>query len=388
MASKTIAFWIFIFSISTLPAQIFLDRTENLPLVFTGGNSMDVESADLDGDGDLDIVIAKEFSQNYLLFNNGNGVFEVDPDRFLPEFDPGGNFSGEDSEDIGLADFDLDGDIDLLFVSEDSPNHELLLNDGTGLFTFASYQFPGSFANALGILDLNSDNAPDVIIGNRGQNQVYINIGNGNFSDQTNIYFPSNLDHTQDIKFADIDGDQDLDLIEGIELGGNNIYLNNNGVFELANNRLPNFGVVLETRKVSIGDINDDGYPDLYFCNVAWVPAADVSDRLLLNDGNGFFEDISASNISLDNQFTLDAVFLDVNGDSFQDIISTGLGVPGNNLKVWLNDGEANFTEAANEIFPSTNFDGGIGLHTADFNGDFATDVYFSNFWYNRFNVF
>ena len=81
---------------------------------------MDVETADVDEDGDLDLVIAGEYSRNLLFFNDGSGVFSEDPTRLFPEKNTGDPFTGEDSEDIIFADFNLDDHIDVLFVSEDT----------------------------------------------------------------------------------------------------------------------------------------------------------------------------------------------------------------------------------------------------------------------------
>ena len=184
----------------------FIPNNANIPVAATGINSMDVESLDVDEDGDLDLIIAGEYRRNLLLFNDGNGVFTEDPNRLFPEKNTNDGFSGEDSEDIAFADFNQDGIMDIIFVSEDSTNHELLLNDGNGNFTFTSYDFPPSNGNAVVILDLNNDNYPDIIIGNTGQNHVYINNQDLTFT-QDNSRWPSNTEGTQDFKLLDLDND-------------------------------------------------------------------------------------------------------------------------------------------------------------------------------------
>lgn len=362
-----------------LYAQIFVDKTANLPLSYTAPATMDVEAADVDGDGDIDLVLAMEFTENILLFNDGTGKFSVDLTKRFPKT-ISGNLTGQDSEDIAIADFDGDGDLDILFVSEDTPKHEFFLNDGTGKFILASYQFPGNQANAVGVTDINGDHLPDVIIGNKGQNTLYINQGDASFVDETAERFPINTDQTQDLKFADIDGDGDLDLIEGIELGGNNIYTFEDGKYTLANERLPDFNSQVETRKVVIGDVNGDGAVDLFYCNVGWTPGYNPQNRLLLNDGNGYFTDVSDENLPFNFATTLDALLVDIDADNDLDLITTDMDGAGSHYKAYRNDGTGKFIEATTDVFPGTHGNQGIGLKAADFNGDGKLDIYFANF--------
>ncbi|MBO3697289.1 VCBS repeat-containing protein [Roseivirga sp. E12] len=70
---------------------------------------MDAGVADLDQDGDMDIIIANEHRPNILLINDGNGKFTNESKR-IPQVN-------HDSEDIGIADFDLEGDPDTIIVS-------------------------------------------------------------------------------------------------------------------------------------------------------------------------------------------------------------------------------------------------------------------------------
>ena len=104
---------------------------ESLPSPDLDGLSMDAAVADFDNDGDLDIIVANEFGGNILLLNNGEGVFSNESSGRIP-------VSSRDSEDIGLADFDNDGDIDIVIVSEDDQINELYYNNGTGLFADVS----------------------------------------------------------------------------------------------------------------------------------------------------------------------------------------------------------------------------------------------------------
>ncbi len=356
----------------------FIPANTNFPVAATSINSMDVESADVDNDGDLDIVVAAEYSRNLLFFNDGDGVFTEDPARLFPEKNTTDGFSGEDSEDIAFADFDNDTDLDIIFVSEDTNFHELLINDGTGDFSFITYDFPASAGNAVAVLDLNNDTYPDIIIGNTGQNSVYINNQDLTFTQENNRW-PINTEGTQDLKLVDLDNDGDLDIVEGIDLGSNNILINTNGFFTEENNRLPDTGLTLETRKITLGDVNNDTHPDIFVSTVNFIGTANLQNRLYINDGNGFFSDATTTNLPVYFRHTLDALFIDYDYDNDLDLITTDLQNPITNYHSFENNGGI-FTETTADVFQAFSYNDGIGLHTADFNGDTYPDLYFSNF--------
>lgn len=142
-------------------SQQFIDATQQLPVSLTTPLTMDAVMIDLDNDQDLDIILACEFKQNIILFNNGMGKFDIDSTRLFPkirQYLPGHPIQGEDSEDIALADFNQDSIPDLFFVSEDTPYHELFFGNGNGSFYLATQQIPKSIkANAVAVIDPNSD---------------------------------------------------------------------------------------------------------------------------------------------------------------------------------------------------------------------------------------
>src|SRR5262245_12573949 len=171
------------------------------------GPCMNAAAGDADGDGDLDLALAMELVPKVLLLNDGSGRFS-DASAKLPR-------TVHDSEDVAFADFDGDGDLDLVFVSEDDRKDELFLNDGTGRFSDESSRLlPDDVSNALVVLDLNGDGAPDLLTGNIGTDRALINDGSGRFRDETATRWRQGSEdsRTQDLEAFDADGDGDLDI--------------------------------------------------------------------------------------------------------------------------------------------------------------------------------
>jgi len=362
---------------TSTPQYYFNDVSAvNLPLSAVSGPSMDVESADIDNDGDKDIVIAREYAPNKILINNGNGVFTDESSR-IPTY-------SYDSEDVSLVDFDRDGDIDLLFTSEDNAVHEFYLNRGNGYFDNYSNRISNFICNASLVIDLNNDMYPDIIFGSNGNGnpappglpKVYINNGDATFHEE-NSRLPSIAMVPQDIKAADIDGDGDKDLIFGCE-DGNKIFINNgtgNFTDETAT-RLPL--VNEETRKVAAGDIDNDGDIDLFFANVEFIAGKLRQDRILKNNGSGVFTDVTYFAMPIDNEHTLDGVFYDLNFDGFLDLI-TSSAFTNRPVKAFFNDGMGSFHEATNEVFPPTAVAEGLGIKIDNFNNDNLPDIFIAH---------
>lgn len=340
--------------------------------------SMDAGVADLDADGDLDILIANEHKPNILLINDGQGKF-TNESNSIPQVN-------HDSEDIGIADFDLDGDLDIVVVSEDDQTNEFYLNDGQGQFSDAGERIPVTgTSNSVVVVDINKDGASDIMIGNNGQNVILINDGKGFFKDETLERLGEFNDVTQDLTLGDIDNDGDEDLLIGNE-GANRVMINNGqGFFEDQSiARLPYRTEAEETREVDIADIDGDGDLDLLFGNVqAFVEDALRQNRLLINDGNGIFTDITSTNLPTDNNRCFGVAFLDIDNDGDADIMTGNTsGARFNSdspFSVYINDGSGKFKDMTSAILPEEILGRGFDIDFADFNGDGVRDLFLSN---------
>jgi len=351
----------------------------HLPYMDLQQLSMDAGIADFDKDGDNDILIANEHKPNILLVNNGKGNFTNESSSRIPQV-------ARDSEDIGIADFDLDGDLDIIVVSEDDKTNELYLNKGDGTFEDGGNRIPVmGTSNSVVVFDINTDGAPDILIGNNGQNNILLNDGKGYFTDETKERFGEFLDVTQDLTLGDIDNDDDQDILVGNE-GPNRILINDGkGFFEdQSSDRLPYRKELEETREVDIADIDGDGDLDLLFGNVqAFVKDALRQNRLLLNDGKGFFSDITLTHLPKDDNRCFSVTFLDIDSDGDFDIMTGNTDGPRFNVdspfSVYLNDGSGKFAEGTQSILPKEIKGRGFDIDFIDLNGDGIKDLYLSN---------
>lgn len=373
-------------AMSTGPALAFSltdVTTSHLPApAQTGRNTMDIGAADLDGDGDLDLVLPQEFFLNRILINDGQGRFSEAGNRLQTlnssELAGGPPLPGHDSEDVSIADFDGDGRLDIVIVSEDdvrfsrSGVHEYYRGTAEGRFERVRGVLPDTEANAVAHADLNGDGRDDLLIVGAGQDRLLINDGQGGFGDETGQRLPREAATGQDAEFADLDGDGDLDLILGLE-GGHALWINDGqGVFtDETAQRLPDPGNV-EARKVAPADVDGDGDLDLYFSHVGWQGRA-PQDRLLINDGTGRFTDETAARIPSEALTTLDGRFADLDGDGDLDLIQAHA----ERLTVLENDGTGVFSDVTAEVLGEVNLGGpSIAIEIADFNGDGVMDLY------------
>lgn len=373
-------FFLFVVPVTAI-AQQFIDATNQIPVTETTALTMDVAFADLDNDGDADLVLACEFAANLILKAEG-GSFVLDSNMTFPpirEYDalP---YPAEDSEQIVVADFNNDSILDVFFASEDSPYHELYFGiGGGGMIPAPNQLLVKNKGNAAIGVDPDQDGDIDLLIGYEGQNDLMLNDGNGNFMVDTSGIFPVNLDVTQDLKAIDIDGDLDLDIWEGSEYGGSNIYIYENGVYtEKSSSHLPDL-TMYETRKVVLADIDNDGDQDAFLCNVAWRGGMQTGSRMLINDGAGNYTDETTSLFPYVEGFSLDAVFVDLNNDQFKDLIVVGTGdvlFP----KCYINEtvGGNGFVQT-DSVIPYIFQDRILAIAANDVTGNRQVDLYFGS---------
>lgn len=362
--------------------------TTHLPeIVRSNHNTMDTEFSDIDGDGDLDMVLAIEFFKNVILLNDGKGYFS-DGSRLLPNKKdeispkPYRYYPYHDSEDVAIADFDKDGYIEIIIVTEDDENNEYYEINAQGNFEDRSNQLPGKgVTNGIIAADFDADGWIDLVLANNGQNYYWRNV-KGKLTDETNTRLPQIKDVTQDVEAGDFDGDGDLDILVGNESDNKLLENDGSGHFKDVSDQVFSEGISEETREADFGDVDGDGDLDIYFANVSFFKKSSPIQRLLMYDGEKYV-DVSASHLSLaETGGSVDCDLLDIDQDGDLDLLCGNGTLRGtkNGFTIALNDGTGHFVDDTENLIASSVESLVIDVEIADLNGDGKPDVYLSCF--------
>lgn len=239
-----------------------------------------VAHADINGDGAPDLLVSGA-GQDRLLINDGAGGFSDETSGRIPS-------ESATAQDAEFFDADGDGDLDIVLGLEGG--HGLWINDGQGVFgdeTAVRLPAAGNVeARKATPADVDGDGDLDLYFahvswqGREPQDRLYINDGQGRFSDETLERLGAEAELTLDAKFADLDGDGDLDLVQG-NAGSIRLYLNDGtGHFGDATQRLAAEGVI-EAAAISIelADFDGDGRIDIFVGQIG----GQARDRLYLS---------------------------------------------------------------------------------------------------------
>ncbi|MCB0209846.1 MAG: VCBS repeat-containing protein [Anaerolineae bacterium] len=169
---------------------------------------------DLDSDNDSDIIDIDAHKTLLVLDNDGNGHFS---EKSLASI---GLEEKQPATYITAADVNNDGLIDLLIINDNEAS--LYLNSDETLFELHQ-NFSPSFGISAGFVDFDNDGDNDLYF--TGDSQIYVNNGQGDFSDGPSVPIEQ-LDTPQSTSFADSDNDGDLDFVVSAENGQSQLIRN------------------------------------------------------------------------------------------------------------------------------------------------------------------
>ncbi|PTB97656.1 hypothetical protein C9994_01750, partial [Marivirga lumbricoides] len=253
---------------------------------------------------------------------------------------------------LAAADFNNDGLVDLYFTANQGQN-KMFLNKGDFKFEDitdkAKVGGTGGWSTGASVVDINNDGLMDIYLSEVGDheilksaNQLYVcqKIENGIpiYADEAISYDLDLVGFATQAVFVDFDLDGDLDMFqlnhsihengtygerESFEgkkslTAGDKYFRNDNGKFTDItaeagiNSSALGYGLGIVT-----GDVNNDGYPDIYIGN-----DFHENDYLYLNQKNGTFKEVLTNQINHTSRFSMGVDMADFNNDGYSDILS------------------------------------------------------------------
>ncbi len=348
-----------------------------------------VELADLDADGDVDILFAngggyeapEEPEASRVFLNTGDGTFEEATDAVM------GDLVGI-ARVVKVADLDGDGGNDILLGTTYETQSQLLLSSDNATWTNATADHLPAVDLSVGDLelgDVDADGDLDVMLahwGNGGSpfevtgiTQLWLNDGTAHFTDVTSEKMPQvEIGFSWDLDLVDVDNDWDLDALVSCKVcEGSRLYLNDGtGTFtDATEGNLPAFVNNYEFAPI---DLDADGFLDLVTINDGPDTGRGLSEHVFRNEGGTFTDATDAwwppdANVGYDDATP---VPLDIESDGDADFLITSLDGPD---RLLLNDGTG-AVSLLDDVFASDGFTAGtLAIVLADLNGDGRLDA-------------
>jgi hypothetical protein len=297
-----------------------------------------VTTAELNGDGILDLVVINDGSNAYgdltILLGNGDGSFQAPVAYTL---------DGAVPVWAGVGDFNGDHIFDLAVVLTTNDKVDILLGVGDGTFrTAVAYDAEGS-PQALSVADFNRDGKLDIAVVNEcgtdpacQTGSVSILLGKGDGTFRRGSSFPANLEPL-DIRVADFNGDHRADLVvanpygpDGQSQGTVGIMLGKgDGTFQPMVNYVTTGNA---TVRLTVGDLNGDSYSDVLALNYQINGQINGSVTVLLGNGDGTLQAGTDYPVGYN---PISAVIRDLNRDRAADFVVVNQSQ--NNLTVFMN---------------------------------------------------
>ena len=301
------------------------DKFSVVDIELTEYNAKTVSWGDYNNDGDLDILLCENDDGDYRI-----SVFRNDGDDSFTRL-PTEAIDGR-LYDLNWADLDSDGDLDIATVfvqsvdGENVFNCRIFRNNDEDEFVYANQFIIQMYVSKLLIADYDNDGLKDIFLtgtqGNSGKTKIFKNLGNMVF---INIEFDLTGGDNGDMAVGDYDNDGDLDLVVAGDKGGSygdrrypfcTLYRNENGEnFTETEVDLP----LLYNSNLVFADFDNDGLLDLF--TSGYNKDYKIEAKLFKNLGDETFIELAGLFESVGGGCASAA---DYNNDGKIDILITG----------------------------------------------------------------
>ena len=266
---------------------------------YNGGG---VAIGDINNDGLADVFFTANMGSNKLYLNKGNFQFKDITDS--------SGITKKDDWNTGvvMVDINHDGWLDIYvsnagFVKGKVPENKLYINNHNNTFTEQAQQYgltnKGSYCTQVSFFDYDMDGDLDCYI----LNNSFISANTLNYSNKREL-------RAKDWPVAD--------YYKG---GGDKLMRNDNGHFVDVSEQAHIYGSLIGFGLgVNVGDINNDGYPDVYICNDFYE-----KDYLYINQKDGTFKESLENYMQHTSHFSMGADIGDINNDGLVDIFTTDM---------------------------------------------------------------
>lgn len=252
---------------------------------------------DLDGDSDLDMCVVSSFS------SDGTTVLLEQLNPYFPKFTESTNTIPANAFFLSPGDFNGDSLLDLVYVHGSPFTLEIRLGQEAGVFSAPAGSRTIEFPYRIIPGDIDGDGDTDLVLPHRLENKasVYKTDGTGAISAPVVYDFSHPVQYGQ---LADVDGDSDLDLILSQDTINMVILFNDgSGAFTTRTNYTPGGAFIAE-------DLDSDGDIDLITSR----------NQVMLNNGSGVFT-TSPSQPSEPGKNAVSMALTDLDGDGIKDLI-------------------------------------------------------------------
>jgi len=389
-------------------------------LVGKSYNIADMELGDLDRDGDLDIALAIWGAPSMVLLNVNGSFSDVTID-----------YSVDKASSVALGDINGNGYLDVVLGTGGqywcAPScgamNKLFFFDTDNRWYSESSWDPSwidennwgatDYTNDVNLGDIDRDGDLDLIVGNMGNDKVYLN-QNGNIANKS-VWTSSGSGDTTNADFADINADGTLELVTGAYSGKNRIFINDEYLFAgtptltsvgeiysavavstagnekrlaLANENTTEIYIepwnqnegepiwesgVTYPQALEWGDFNHDGDEDLIILNTKRYNSTCAcfeggNDQLYLSENGALQSNPNWTSVLNETSYSLDLV--DIDNDGYTD-----LAIQGTQLHFYLNSNEEGY-----QGVPHYSIDiGGSEIDFGDIDEDGFVDLLVAN---------